>query len=109
MSDKAKNLIRQALQLYQTDDGASLVGSYRDLMTDLIHTAFADEELRKEMSTPSIETEEALDYWGEQIEFTFNEAWSAFKEEIEMQEHERLCKIPKKDLPLVNDEWLFLP
>lgn len=37
MSDTAVKLLKRAIKLYLTEDGATLSGSYQDAITDILH------------------------------------------------------------------------
>ena len=39
MSTKTKQLIRQAIKIIKEEDGASAVGCYRDVVTEVLHLA----------------------------------------------------------------------
>lgn len=114
MSDEAKEFIRQALQSYQFGDGASLVGSCRDLVTDLIHEMMGNKEILKRMKkhygTPLIvKNEDDLSAIESIIRNSILlNAWGAYKEEIENAEWKEINDTPKKDLPLLlMHEWVF--
>lgn len=93
MSAKARKLLRQALKEYQSGDGASRQGAYRDAVTDLNHLALADEKM-------SVNFYPAI----------VNEAYDMFMEERQRQhaEWKTINKIPKRDLPkYIGHNWEF--
>jgi hypothetical protein len=95
MSDRAKLLLRQAVQAYEDDDGASKLGSYRDAMTDLLHFVDEDETVKK--LNPGYPVRDLAD-----------EAFGSFMEELEQAEYDKMQAIPDKDLPLhIHDKWEF--
>jgi hypothetical protein len=95
MSDRAKLLLRQAVQAYEDDDGASKLGSYRDAMTDLLHFVDEDETVKK--LNPGYPVRDLAD-----------EAYGSFMEELEQAEYDKMMKIIPKDLPLhLHDKWEF--
>lgn len=94
MSQKAKQLLRQAVRLYLVEDGATDLGSYRDAVTDLLHLA------RKKLGkTQSIDM---LYHW------ICSMGYESFQEELENAEIAKVNKIPDSDLPLHKiDEFEF--
>jgi hypothetical protein len=94
MSDNARKLIKQAIKLHLTEDGASDMGAYRDAITEVMHFA------RKKFKDKS------LDELQERI---INEGFQGFLEELELIEQQKLHRIPDKNLPLHSmDEFEFL-
>lgn len=92
MSAKAKKLIRETLKAYQEEDGATEKGSYRDLVTDLLHIA----SMKKTYKGRDIHCE------------ILDEAWDMYLEERKTKEQDRITKIPAKDLSLhLHDEFEF--
>ena len=79
MSDKAKRLLKQALQAYRDDDGTSRLGSYRDAVTDLLHLINKDKKLEKE--SPNYPVRDIAD-----------EGYGAFMEELEQAEYDKMLK-----------------
>ena len=95
MSDKAKRLLKQALQAYRDEDDSSRLGSYRDAITDLLHLINKDKMVSKECP-------------GYSVRDIADEGYGAFMEELEQAEYDKMVKIPDKDLPLhINDKWEF--
>jgi hypothetical protein len=94
MSDKARKLIKQAIKLHLTEDGASDMGAYRDVITEVLHLAkkkFKDET-----------TLESLKYR------ITDEGFESFVEEQENNELAKVDRIPDKNLPLHSvDEFEF--
>lgn len=102
MSDKTKELIREAIQEYQSEDGASRLGSYRDVVTDLLHLAHGSEILRAEQNNPPGRT------WLTELHFLVQSAYDSFMEERSLAETEEVNQIPQKDLPLyIEHDWEF--
>jgi len=107
MSEKARDLIRQAVEEYQSGDGASRLGSYRDVVTDLLHLAAADKELK---DRPDDDKRGDLGNWVlENLRYIAEEAYDLFMEERENAELEKVNNIPLKELPLhiVRNKWEF--
>lgn len=110
MKLKPKNYIQRAVKAFREQHGASDLGSYRDVVTDILHMAFNDEKLRKAQTTPSnhnyIATNQDWDaYIKDQIAYG---GYDVFQEERLNAELSLVRKIPTEDLPLhVNDEWEF--
>ena len=108
MSEKARDLIRQAVEEYQSGDGASRLGSYRDVVTDLLHLAAADKELK---DRPDDDKPNDLHGWlVENLQPSIlGEAYDLFMEERENAELEKVNNIPLKELPLhiVRNKWEF--
>jgi len=106
MSDKARELIKEALREYVEEDGASIHGAYVDLCTDIMHITSEDKELLEGyyqcMNWDSVW--KGLNIFRE----ISDSACQAWREEKEEEEHEKMNAIPKKDLPLhLNDKWMF--
>jgi len=98
MSDKARALIKQAVEINETEDGASSYGKYRDIITDVLHLAYNDTELRSGNKTALYRN--ALKDWVVEAGF------ENFEEEVANAEIERIDKIEEKDLPLsLTKEW----
>jgi hypothetical protein len=96
MSDKARKLIKQAIQSHLDDDGASDIGAYRDVVTEVLHFA------NKKFKTGPYSGLDMLRHW------ICGEGFSGFEEELEEEEANRLNKIPDKKLPLHTvDEFKF--
>ncbi len=85
MSDKARKLIAQAIKLHLDEDGASEIGAYRDVVTEVLH--FAKKKFTEHSS-------EGL------FHDICDEGYDAFMEELELGELDKLKKIKDKDLPL---------
>jgi hypothetical protein len=103
MSDKARALLVELVQELQSGDGATRLGSYQDVVADLLHLANKDEILRAEQNNPNntdwIHTMDAI---------ITNPGFSTFMEERWHKEVARIKEIPKKELPLyLNQDWEF--
>lgn len=102
VSKKAKRLIQKAVQEYQSEDGASRRGSYRDVITDVLHLVHGNEALRVEASYATNKE------WLSELYFILDSAYDAFMEEREQAESEEVKQIPPKDLPLyIEHDWEF--
>jgi hypothetical protein len=105
MNDKAKKLLRRAIEIYRTEDGASDTGCYRDAVTDIYHLAFIDEKVHKSIG---IKPNDNLELWARSLAVLFEESYLVFIEEKEIEEHEKIAAVKEKDLPLyINDKWMF--
>lgn len=85
MSDKAKQFVAQAVRSYRAEDGATELGSYRDLVCDLLHMANSEQSVD-------------LQQW------VLKEGWDMFQEECEQEEHNNIARIPERDLTLHMDQ-----
>ena len=98
MSRKAKALLKQAVTLYYTKDGATPMGAYRDAVTDLLHLAYAQKRLRpvsgRLTKGSKADRLKELDIW------ILQAAHSGFLEEVEQAEYDKIAKISYKELPL---------
>ena len=102
MSDKAKDLLMEAIQEYQSGDGASRLGSFRDAVTDVLHLAHADEILRAECGNPDGPK------WISEIEGIAEQGASSFETERLEAEYKEVNEIALKDLPLyIDHDWEF--
>jgi len=102
MSNKAKQLLIEAVQEYQSGDGASRLGSYQDAVADLLHLAHADEILRAEYGNPNGRD------WIEKAKNIALGGVCSFKEERQQTEYKEVNEIALKDLPLyVDHDWEF--
>ncbi len=107
MSDKAKELIQQTLKEYQEEDETSRQSAYRDLITDLLHSACKDYKLRAEMGYDE-NNEEPFLFITDLEQQIYAEAKDMWKEEKEREEWDILNALNKEELPLyVNREWNF--
>jgi len=98
MSARAYALIQEAIQILREEDGASELGSYRDVVTDVLHQAYEDPEINKGEKTPGVR--HLLK------DMILTEAMSMFEEEIEDKELKKIALIPRDELPLhTNREW----
>lgn len=75
MSDKARRLIKQAIQSHLNDDGASETGAYRDVVTEVLK--FAKKKF------PNLSNEGLL-------HSICDEGYDGFMEEIELEELKKL-------------------
>lgn len=98
MSEKARKLIRRAVKEYQTGDGATSLGSFRDVITDIFHIALDDPELKEQHFN-----EVKMDHMG-WVQFLYqwilSDGYDTFHTEREEAEHSRINQIPTKELPL---------
>jgi hypothetical protein len=92
MSDKARKLIKQAIQSHLDDDGASDIGAYRDVVTEVLHFA------HKKFKTGPYSGMDMLRHW------ICSGGFDGFEEELEEAELRKLNKIPDKKLPLHTRE-----
>jgi len=98
MSARAYALIKEAIDLFREEDGASELGAYRDVVTDVLHRAYEDHDINKGEKTPSVRL--LLK------NMILMEAESMFQEEIEDRELKRIATIPRDELPLhITREW----
>ena len=106
MSEKARKFIQQALKEYEEGDGATSLGSFRDVVTDLFHLAVGNSELRKQHFDKT-----KMDHVGWThflYQWILRDGYDTFHTEREEAEHDRINKIPKKDLPLhLNDNFEY--
>lgn len=100
MAMTPKDYLKKALQAYINEHGASELGAYRDVATDLLHLMREDTSVHK--SLPSLVGKPDCRY-------ILDEAWDAFQEELLNKEIEEIDKhAAKKKLPLlVNRKWEF--
>jgi hypothetical protein len=102
MSDKAKHLLLEVVQEYQSGDGATRLGSYQDAVADLLHLAHDDEILRIECSCAN-----GRDWIGELQNIAYQGVYS-FEEERQQAEYKEVNEIALKDLPLyIDHDWEF--
>ena len=102
MSDRAKELLAEAIHEYQSGDGASRLGSYRDAATDILHLVYGDEKLRKDEKC-----EDSQD-WFSRLRILLDETYQVFIEEKEEAEMAEVDAIPLKELPLhIEHDWIF--
>jgi hypothetical protein len=98
MSDKARKLIREAVKAHLVEDGASDLGAYRDVVTEVLHLAYHNNKLNG--------WERTDDFRMFLKDTLLNEAFLGFEEEVENDEMARIAKIPKTNLPLyINQVW----
>lgn len=93
--------LKKALQAYINEHGASELGAYRDVVTDLLHLMREDTSIHK--SQPCLLNGKP------DSRNLLNDAWDAFQEELLNKEIEEIDKhAAKKKLPLlVNRKWEF--
>jgi len=105
----AKDHLKNALKCYREESGASRMSSYRDVVTDILHLAFNDKELRKEWKVPD-KGAAANANWDANIKaYVIDNGYSGFEEEREQAEYDFMYGIKNDDLPLyVNHEWEFM-
>jgi hypothetical protein len=97
MSKNAKKLIRQAIKLIGEEDGASPVGCYRDVVTEVLHLA------NKRFRTGAYSGIDMLRHW------ICSMGFEAFQEELEIIEMGKVNAIPDSELPLHTiTEFQFL-
>ncbi len=88
MSTRAKALIRRAIKIIKEEDGASDIGCYRDIITEVLHLA------NKKFSTGPYSGPDMLHHQLCQLGF------ETFEEELEIIEANKVNAIPDTDLPL---------
>lgn len=93
MSDKAREHIRKAIQLYLEEDGATERGAVRDAITDALH--IADDVDVNRMCNDRLKDKDML----------AQEAYDCYEEEERDEEIGRIDKIPDSDLPLHLDDY----
>jgi hypothetical protein len=97
MSTKAVRLIKQAIKLIEEEDGASKIGCYRDVVTEVLHLA------NKKFRTGPYSNPDMLYHW------ICSSGFEAFTEELEIIEIGKVDAIPDEDLPLHTiDEFKYL-
>ncbi len=102
----AKDHIRKAIKGYLEDHEASQMGSYCDLMIDLLHIAFNDKELRKEWLKPDKGITSNPNWTVTLKDQILGNGYANFEEEREQLESDFLYGINPEDLPLyINHEW----
>jgi len=98
MSDTACKLIKEAVKAHIKEDGASNLGAYRDVITEVLHLAYKDRKVtngKKDFNTRAMMKDMIL-----------IEGDSMFEEEVTNNEIEKICDIPKENLPTyINHEW----
>ena len=103
-----KTLLKKAVEAYRADQGASDMGSYRDAITDLLHMAFNDKELRKGWMTNDRGIQDNLNWDAAIKDYLIYESYDTFEEERETTENTKVGNIPDDELALhVNDIWEF--
>ncbi len=102
MSEKTRELIQEAIQEFQSGDEARL-GSYQDLVADLLHLARSDEILRAEQNNPENPN------WDLALENIILEPGNnTFLQERQEKEYEEINAITDKELPLfIGHDWSF--
>lgn len=102
MSDKAKQLLMEAIQEYQSGDGATRLGSYQDAVADILHLAHDNETLRAECNNPNGND------WIVTLSNILDAGLCSFHEERQQAEYNEVNEIALKDLPLyVDHDWEF--
>lgn len=98
-----KNLVSHLIKLYKKE-GSTILGSYIDAITDILHRARKDPSLKK--LYPAINNSED---WANFIEDSVSqEALNLFREEMEVIEYRKIQAIPRKKLPLhLLDDFQF--
>ena len=94
MSNNAQKLIRQAIKLIEKEDGASPMGCYRDVVTEVLHLANKRFSGKKKGGPFSPSGLDMLNKWICQMGF------EAFQEELEIIEMGKVNAIPDSELPL---------
>lgn len=104
-----KDYLKKALKYYMEDQGASRMSSYRDAVTDILHLAFEDKDMRKEWLKPDKGIKDNLNWDATLKDQMMWNAYSGFEEEREQAESFFLHDIKAENLPLyVNHEWEFV-
>lgn len=98
-----KNPVSNLIKYYRKE-GSSILGSYIDAITDILHRAQKDPSLKK--LYPAINNSED---WANFIEDSVSqEALNMFREEKEVIEYRKIKAIPKRKLPLhISDDFQF--
>ena len=109
MSDKAREFLLKAVANYVEEDGASELGGYRDVITDIMHAAFDDMALRKRHQPHANSLAESNQNWDAFLKDQLVMAgYDAFQEERETAENKMVENISREDLPIyVNERWEF--
>jgi hypothetical protein len=98
MSDKARALIKQAIEIHEKEDGASNYGKYRDVITEVLHLAYNDTKLRRGNMDE--------DYRRNLKDRLIYPGFDNFEEEVTDAEIASIDKIKEKDLPLsLTKKW----
>jgi len=102
MSDKAKELLEEAVEEYQSGDGATRLGSHVDAIIDILHLAHDNESLRAEQKSPKGSD------WVIEMQHIIDQAHAGWVEETERAERSEVDNIPLKDLPMwIGHDWEF--
>ncbi|TRZ48562.1 MAG: hypothetical protein D4S01_10130 [Dehalococcoidia bacterium] len=100
MKATPRQLIQQAIQAFRDDDDASDVGSYRDVITEVLHMFVEDVCVRYHYTMDGELYPEAYPL--------IDVAWSVFVDEKRNAELEKVNNIKVKDLPLhIHDSFEF--
>ena len=103
MSERAKELLAEAIDEFQSGDGATRLGSYRDAISDILHLAHDDKELRKEEIGDGL-----VSVWFNKLGRTSDDGWVMFIDEKETEEMAEVEAIPLKKLPIyIGHDWMF--
>lgn len=97
-----KNPVSSLIKYYRKE-GSSILGSYCDAITDILHRAQKDPSLKKLYAINDPED------WANFIEdHVSQEALNMFREEMEIIEYRKIKAIPRKKLPLhISDDFQF--
>ena len=96
MSAKAKRLIKQAIKIIKEEDGASEIGGYRDVVTEVLHLA------NNRFRTGPYAGPNMLYHW------ICTSGFEVFEEELEIIEAGKVDAIPDEQLPLHSiDEFEY--
>jgi len=105
----ARDHLKKAIKYYLEVDGASNIGSYRDVITDTLHLAFKDKKLRKEWVKPDKGVKDNANWDATLKDQLLWAGYDNYNEERENKELRKLNLIPAKDLPLYIDHpWEFV-
>jgi len=94
MTKQAIKALKKYVNDYQTRSGASRLGAFRDIATDLMHIAFAD----KELNETSRKGSDFSDWDSSLYDSIFSEGHRMFWEEMEEQEHTLVEAMKPKEL-----------
>ena len=105
MSLSARTYLKKAIQVYRKKEGATNLGSYRDAVTDFLHAAIDDPQVRKDHDQRAGSIQDWSHFIEDQIIY---EGKSMFYGERNLKERKLILKYPIKDLPLhINDDFEF--
>ena len=98
MTNQAIKALKKYVNEYQRRSGASRLGAFRDIATDLMHIAFADKDLDKAHRKGC----DFSDWDSFLYDSIFSEGHRMFWEEMEDNERELIEKMKPKELLCFN-------